>query len=103
MKAATATRASARTVGALVGILAFQAGGPKPGQSQVMDTKIYTLVSFEELKYVPGAEERPVEFHSEGWVQRECCRRKHGGCTPATPSFVAGPLLGQELAPVADS
>lgn len=37
-------------------------------QAQVMDDHIYTYVSFDELEYVPGAPEEPVEYDGQMWI-----------------------------------
>lgn len=37
-------------------------------RAQVMDDHIYTYVSFDELEYVPGAAEEPVEYDGQMWI-----------------------------------
>lgn len=39
-----------------------------PVTAQTMDDMIYTYVSFDELEYVPGAVEEPVEYKGQMWI-----------------------------------
>ena len=39
-----------------------------PADGQTMDDMIYTYVSFDELEYVPGADEEPVEYKGQMWI-----------------------------------
>ncbi len=43
-------------------------GGSSPLAAQTMDDMIYTYVSFDELEYVPGASEEPVEYKGQMWI-----------------------------------
>lgn len=55
------------TLGALAALLAlFVCDRPVDGQT--MDDMIYTYVSFDELEYVPGAVEEPVEYKGQMWI-----------------------------------
>lgn len=41
---------------------------PAGAGAQTMDDRIYTYVAFDELEYVPGTDERPVEYDGEMWI-----------------------------------
>lgn len=56
---------SAIAVAFLLGALL---GGTAGLDAQVMDDHIYTYVAFDELEYVPGAAEKPVEYDGQMWI-----------------------------------
>ncbi len=49
-------------------LLAALLGGAAGLDAQVMDDHIYVYVAFDELEYVPGAAEKPVEYDGEMWI-----------------------------------
>lgn len=49
-------------------IIAALIGRGSPVAAQTMDDEIYTYVSFDELEYVPGATEEPIEYDGQMWI-----------------------------------
>lgn len=53
---------------ALLGALTAVSVYALPAAAQTMDDKIYTYVLFDELEYVPGGAEEPVEYNGQMWI-----------------------------------
>lgn len=59
---------AARGLAAATALAVLPVVGAAPLAAQTMDDMIYTFVQFDELEYVPGAIDEPVEYKGQMWI-----------------------------------